>query len=514
MRDKIKTVEIRQQPVRLANGSGLKGHVSIELRDGLTGKLQEKTEADNMITAAYDKLINYAMSRAYGMNPWGNAYDTHVGHFFGGLLLFDSAIDTDALYAGAGNKLTGCAVNGYQNSNANIPVMGTYVAAESDSKTTGENRFWKRVYDFLTSQGNGSIGSICLCPNDAGYCGYGNAVGKGYPNTGANRIEKYGMGECLVQTTLGKQGRNDTNYTTLGGGFMDFCIDGDNDLKYMFRVSSNKLEILKHRMTPLKFNPIFRSHEIQPYELKTISANFSGSYWYHFYNTDEKVLYFWSTNQTGTYYSNGFNATIYKYDMETEQLSTHGTFYSAGLGFYYVFGNLVVTNTSVYFCCRPSYNDYGPYLRKFDIASREITNIVGNGSLIINAPQNSFIYRGLLYQKYNGENYGKMIYNMTDGSVRWAGNGDNGYSIMYVPPIDNTQMIFGSFYNANEYIGSYARNFEDQYRRFDSSSYYCMDNLYVLNHFLSTICNLNEPVVKNSTQTMKVVYTITEAAEQ
>ena len=74
MRDNIKTVEIRQRPVRLANGSGLKGHVSIELRDGLTGKLQEKTEADNMITAAYDKLINYAMSRAYGMNPWGNAY--------------------------------------------------------------------------------------------------------------------------------------------------------------------------------------------------------------------------------------------------------------------------------------------------------------------------------------------------------------------------------------------------------------------------------------------------------
>lgn len=514
MKDMIKTIDIRQQPVRLSSGNGLKGHARIELRDGLTGKLQEKTEADNMITAAYDKLVNLVMSRAYGMNPWGNAYTTHVNHFFGGLLLFDSAIDQEALYAGAGNKLTGCAVNEYQNSNANIPIMGSYIAAESDSKTTGDNRFWKRVYDFYTSQANGSIGSICLCPKDAGFCGYGNAVGKGYPGTGAARYEKYGMGECLTQTVLGKQGSNDTNYTTVGGGFMDFCIDGDNDYKYMFKVSATKLEILKHRMTPLKFNPIFCSHEIQPYELKTIQATFSGTYVYHFYNTDEKVLYFWITGNSGSYYQNGFNATIYKYDMETEQLSTHGVFYTSGLGFYYVFGNLVVTNDSVYFMVRPSYNDYGPYLRKYDFASREITNIAGDSGLCIASSQCSFIYRGLLWGKYTVGNYGKWVYNLTDGSFRWTGNGDYYSGIQYVPPIDNTQMLFGSFRNANEYIGGYARNFEDQYMRFDNSSYHNQDNLYVLNHFLSTICNLAEPVVKNSTQTMKVVYTISEAQEQ
>ncbi len=141
----------------------MKGHVKIELLDHRTGR-RKITERDNMLTNALayragidsnDTLGLYASE--YSIMPLGTKG-------LGGLLLFDGPLAEDAgnVHFPMNVHLTGCAGRG--NGNPASSLQGTI-----DSTASGyQNGTYTTVWNFLPSQGNGVIASLALTHAKAG----------------------------------------------------------------------------------------------------------------------------------------------------------------------------------------------------------------------------------------------------------------------------------------------------------------------------------------------------------
>ena len=141
----------------------MKGHVKIELLDHRTGKLKT-TEHDNMLTnalayrAGIDSNDNLGLySSEYSLMPLGTKG-------LGGLLLFDGPLTEDAgnIHFPMDVHLTGCAGRGTGNPASNL--QGTI-----DSTASGySSGTFTTVWNFLPSQGNGVIASLALTHAKAG----------------------------------------------------------------------------------------------------------------------------------------------------------------------------------------------------------------------------------------------------------------------------------------------------------------------------------------------------------
>lgn len=89
------------------------------------------------------------------------------------MLLFDTNIEEneDMFYPPANAKLIGCVAYGMQN-NTTGKERGSYNQTESEINLT--DRYMKYVYDFQTSQANGTIACVCLTHLNGGYISYGS----------------------------------------------------------------------------------------------------------------------------------------------------------------------------------------------------------------------------------------------------------------------------------------------------------------------------------------------------
>ena len=150
----------------------LKGKTTIELTAVNSGKV-EVIEDTNMITNALQEFL-----RTYGM--WGSnvLLDEELRkselwvNLLGGLLLFDRELEENAdnTFMPAGVKMVGNASKDVVNTGA-VTELGNYNVTESGVQADGSIKF---VYDFSTSQANGTIKSVCLTSRIGGYEGVGN----------------------------------------------------------------------------------------------------------------------------------------------------------------------------------------------------------------------------------------------------------------------------------------------------------------------------------------------------
>jgi hypothetical protein len=128
----------------------LKGHTTIELTDAKTGK-KEIHEDDNMFTNALSDILNNPL-----ISPIYSDIQNGYEFYLGGIALFENTVDTSSYYA-VGNTQIGYAVKGEQSTN---DVKGTYNSEESSYDA--QTKTLKLVYDFATNQCNGRISSVCL----------------------------------------------------------------------------------------------------------------------------------------------------------------------------------------------------------------------------------------------------------------------------------------------------------------------------------------------------------------
>ena len=151
---------------------GVKGKTIFELTDVNTGKV-EKYEDNNMVTNALQEFLDPCGS--WGIYPFAkdDVRNTVVRKTLtGGIFLFNSALKEDVAntYADASVKMVGNGALGISNATT-VTELGSYNSEESGVQADGSIKY---VYDFLTSQANGTIQSVCLTSKVGGYMGYGN----------------------------------------------------------------------------------------------------------------------------------------------------------------------------------------------------------------------------------------------------------------------------------------------------------------------------------------------------
>lgn len=203
----------------------LKGHTKIELTNVHTGE-KEVVEHHNMITNVLSDM-NKRVWGANGMDTFLYMYakqflgtnDPFWKAFFTGIILFEDALtdDPSEYIFPAGNKVVGCGdiyrVKTSDFSDKSCSVMGNFNSDESVLK----DNMVKMVYDFPTSQGNGTISSIALCNHLLARSCY--VYGK---NAGVVQINsRLGNNGTLMKNTAFQSMSNDGNTYTISFYYRD-----------------------------------------------------------------------------------------------------------------------------------------------------------------------------------------------------------------------------------------------------------------------------------------------------
>ena len=501
-------------------GNKFKGHLEIVLNDVNTGEV-ETYEDDNMLTNAISKMINFASSHAIGTNPLSvNAL--HWENLLGGLAMFDTALTENAnnIWLGSGVKTLGCGQVGNTTNYSNCPNWGLYNAAESDTSSATTKKF---VWDFGTDKANGTHRTVCLTHKNAGLFGFGTEA---YNNSEVNNMAYIALGTVLPNGESGKQTYEAAFAGTVGsstaltdGSYMDFCIDSDNDQKYMFKVCADGLSIIKHKLSPTYFDVFQKSSEIEPCTEETYAETFSGTYFYHFYNTDEKVLYFWIFNDKITKWSNSRNVVIHKFDMTSKVLTANWK--TVTINHYEVWNSFAITSTSLYYGEHSANQDWYIDVYKFSTGvTSHITYVFG-----MDCNYHKFcILNGMLHvpnaKMPNSGGYDYALYSVlvdtADDTFLTTNIKANGPQIHdrsirdyggLIPPYDNTQMVFGTGLDE----GTSADRLMTL--QASGSNTTTLGNVFTMCNYLGTINVLSTAVTKTATQTMKVTYTITQGEE-
>ena len=148
------------------------GHTKIELTNVHTGEV-EVVEKDNIVTNAVSRIfqdyggrLNLHKLMIQGETTTDSKHSdlasaSLLEFFYGGLLLYDAALGSDAntFFAPASAHLVGSAVSGQVNTGENTTRGSCNKTETNIDLDEGVATF---VYDFSTSQGNGIISSVCL----------------------------------------------------------------------------------------------------------------------------------------------------------------------------------------------------------------------------------------------------------------------------------------------------------------------------------------------------------------
>lgn len=150
----------------------LKGKTTFELTDVNTGEV-EVIEDSNMVTNALQEfLATYGYFGCDILNTNTIRNSSLWVNLLGGLFLFDSRLEENIenTFMPAGVKMIGNGSKDVANSGG-VTELGSYNTSESGLQSDGSIKF---VYDFSTSQANGSITCACLTSKIGGYIGMGN----------------------------------------------------------------------------------------------------------------------------------------------------------------------------------------------------------------------------------------------------------------------------------------------------------------------------------------------------
>lgn len=435
----------------------IKGHVKIDIHNRITGRY-ERTERDNLVTNALANVLGLA-SHACAQNA-NQVMDLlpAATKGLGGILLFDGTLTEDVsnIHFPMGVHLTGSAG---QTTNTASKITGSINTAESGRTDTG----YVNVWDFSTSQANGTIASLALTHKGGGAR---PTEGCQYYNGGQYQMSLY--------------------YSAVG-------YDESTRTEYLYYQG----KVYKKQT----YSEIIRAYS--PY-----------------LGADEQVFDFAFTDPAYTGWEVCPAYDGYIYAVRVPQISTKGTITvkirklkisdgtlteeamqtiaitdvtASGTGDTYCTNNhfAVVSDGHLYFM---SYDRN--ILYKVDISNTaDVKAITVDGCKILYV----FPMRG-----------GGVM-----ATIYWQGTSSSGASTTYYNKAiiypddkcryDNSILYTGSG-NLSEVMNYETDGLMRPYK-YNSYSYYAFAANY-----LGTICNLDSPVIKTSAQSMKITYTLTDVA--
>ena len=460
----------------------LKGTMKIELTDVHTGEKQTVVE-QNMITNALREIfrpLGLDKSPSKVLYDWAPYYQKLLG----GILLFDTNIEENAdnLYPPPSARLIGCAAYGTQN-NTKGTLRGGYNQTESELNLS--NRYMKYVYDFATSQANGTISCICLTHLNGGFTSYGgedSVFTSSYPL--ATSVCDGKLQYVYPSYTKGNTGDKYSGFT-VGKTELLFVIDRETDAAYYVRIDSGtKVAIIKRRAY-LKSVSVLEN----PYSQKALldeavieDMNIAGQDAYNFDASTNSLYLFAATNTTT---KPGGEFRVVKIEMGTWRMTqyemtntTDVTLNTSGLRYAFAHDGYVYLK---------SYNS--PYeIFKFEIGnSANVVKMMRKGMSSVNGTPQFAINGRIYYESYDQELY---IANAATEEVLKPENmkiySSNSRNYCFTPVLNEPMLYFVS-------CGDYTTI-----------------GFVMITNYLATINNLAEPVTKTADKTMKITYIVQE----
>lgn len=466
----------------------LKGKMTIELTD--INNNVEIIHEENIITNALTEIfrpLGLVKSPSKLMNEWAPYYGTSLG----GLLLFDTQLEENPnnLYAPASAKLIGCAAYGNQN-NTKGTTRGGYNQTESELNL--KDRFMKYVYDFTTSQANGTISSVCLTHLNGGFSSYGNS----------NTVFTHDF-PLAVRICDGQLKYVHTNYTgastgdkfsgiTIGKTEMLFLIDRETDCAYYFRIDNPTSVTIIKRRAYLKSisvleNPYYEKALAEEISISELQISIPTEYIAYNFDSINNSLYIFSCKDYGIKPGGQFISTKIEFNSWNTSQSTMINTTDVNLATYgmrYAFAhNGYVYLKDKYTPCDIYKFEFGNSANVIKINKKGITSISGYPQIAIN---------GRIYYENaarNSSEYSIYIVDTHTNEIIIPENSrlcNTQYNYCYTPVLNEPMLYYVSCGNEAT-LG-----------------------FYIIGNYLATINNLSEPVTKTADKTMKITYVIQE----
>lgn len=457
----------------------LKGKTTIELTDVNTGEVTT-VEEENMVTNALNYFFNSNpmgvfnyLTNQNSMKLFNEAFIPICPKILGGIMLFSEKLEEDVDNIFPQSDLMPMA---YAANNANPyedSKRGSMNLNESMPITNG----YRFVWDFATSQGNGTIAALALTSCYGGEAIYGSM----YDDTSVFLLMKKDLLNHLSTSTRLM--------------YMDAVeLDGDNEILYSISYETSGITISKVHI-PIHHIGLTDDLDNSSYQIleqkvivpttfvfttyiNTYGAFYDGrdGYWYgfsHRYNTSGSATVYWIKIKKSDY-----SFTEGKWTLSNTYLEEAGAYSQSSMyresqgcvknGYYYIFS---YSRTGIYKIAIDNPTDIT--LLELGIESED--NGVGTYS-------NSGRHMLLIEDMIIGRDF--MI--MDDDTVVLT-KGDEKIAEICTPAFQWRQFLFVW------------------------TSYYRM--IYLLTPFLATINNLDTAVVKTADKTMKITYTLTEETE-
>lgn len=527
------------------------GHTRIELRDVNTGE-KKIVEDDNMVTNALAKMLRPANGWAtvFGSKRFypkrTSYYMSMADVLLGGVLCFENIHEENGenYFKDPLNKLIAKASN-YAYTGADV-TQGSYNIEESGKQPDGS---LKKVWDFATNQGNGTIASVSLTN-----CYYGE-LGDGCLVENEKKLNG-GMYGLLELTARGLEGTM-SNYASEGYVPAIYLNDVGR-----WHVYNDSMASLLFCYADYKENyAIFIDDAFNAYYYDSKYAD------RHFFNS--KKIFIKKMRIPFSKISIFTNPYDFEFGEEgeimiPEEILAQCNGVSSGLRIYSDVGYIYMIIAKRDYCINP-----GEMLRilKINVSdfSTEIINVTNttNTCIYINSVTHSSSYRSLYFgfnsgginitneyfifhsygggEKTNGKIYRINLKNNADTAVfKMNGEeftcttylyfqklGDMLYADQFAINIKSTEIKYCKRYNGSSgsiWLSEERNGFEiaceaygeklPVFFRFIDNKLGNDDYLKLVPCFridtLMTINNLPEPVIKTASQTMKITYTITE----
>ena len=412
----------------------LHGHVRVETRSRWTGRVVDSQEKDNLVTNALQKVAAATVwqTGTYAApKNWFPVYEQLLGSV---MLFSDTLTESATNIAFPNKKLVGYAG---QTSNTSSAYSGSYNASESTPISNGFTSVW----DFLTSQANGTIAS----------------VGRTSSYFASNFLVASSAGN--VNYAYGKEGKAITSYSGLG-------YDETNQYFYFAPYSSTTIDGVTYTSSQIcrvkapydKIN-LYGGFPPQITVVKTLTSSdgTSSAYMFVYDKYADNFIY-----MTGT--TLHIVATDGTHTTKTIT-GTTGSNFTVTENYYWRTGSSSGSNYPVYRITKSNTSDVVTY----------------------NVP----------YYASVAPNDGDVVFVFPTSSASWM-------CVLY-PDGTSIELAHPSALNYNNYI----RQNDILYSINPTNGN--AGNNYVSSHYLGTIANLDSPVTKTSSQTMKITYTLTEA---
>lgn len=476
----------------------LKGKTTIELTDVNSGKV-EVIEDTNMITNALQEFM-----RGYGM--WGSnvLLDEKIRtselwvNLLGGLLLFDTQLEENAdnTFMPAGVKMIGNASKDVVNSGA-VTELGNYNVTESGVQSDGSIKF---VYDFSTSQANGTIKSVCLTSRVGGYEGVGNKENC-YINNDYPWDFMYEKNVSYFGNMFGTGSLNAIMYAS----YQDNAIYLINEQNRVYTAeyasehwsTTKKIQIMKARAgftgvsikSDRTIKEIVETYDVEIPQTILDYMGTSKTELNAFCDFERNIYIMFNNSTSITLKTNAFvwmlkidrnmNATPYKITNNTGRNLYLNRFF------------MTINNDYLFI-----YSDTTPY-KLYGIKCSDSTQIIeidytweNNRAYLFNFSKNLVGVYGE-YSNNDRSYYAPLIFDMEARTLKKT-NGRVGNNRLFTVPFVDKKGVY-ILVNVPE-------------RSSDSKSLRIMKDM----RYLATINNLTEAVVKTSSKTMKITYTISE----